>query len=60
MQGIVLERLGHSVHILERHNEPTCPSQGAGITTKEHVQEYFMQHEDTLVYLEHLQAVFQS
>ena len=47
MQGIVLKRLGHSVRILERHNEPTRPSQGAGITTKEHLQEYFIQHDLT-------------
>lgn len=47
MQGIVLKRLGHSVRILERHNEPTRPSQGAGITTKEHLEEYFIQHDLT-------------
>lgn len=47
MQGVVLKRLGHSVRILERHNEPTRPSQGAGITTKEDVQEYFIQNDLT-------------
>ena len=45
MQGIVLERLGNSVRVLERHNEPTRPSQGAEITTQEHPQEYFIKHD---------------
>ena len=40
MHGIVLKRLGHNVHILERDSS-TLHSRGAGITAMENVEAFF-------------------
>ena len=43
--GIVLKRLGHNVHILERAKPESLREQGAGIMAREDVQNFFSKHD---------------
>ena len=40
MHGIVLKRLGHSVHILNREQSGQLQTQGAGIGTTDSVKDF--------------------
>ena len=45
MHGIVLKRLGHHVHILDRNPTDRLESQGAGIRTGEYVGEFLKKYD---------------
>ena len=45
MHGIMLKRLGHSVHILEQSPESILHGQAAGIRAGEEVQEFFQKYD---------------
>ena len=47
MHGIVLKRLGHNVHILNRNPTSLLHDQGAGITALDNVQEFFHSHDSS-------------
>ena len=46
MHGIMLKRLGHSVHILEQSSESILHGHAAGIRAGEEVQEFFQKYDE--------------